>query len=156
MQAARKPKKQDRRQRIGRRQRSSADAFETSHPSSGNWPPAPAIAHKKLIGFLRPVATSLIERKPVRSYATPCIEERLDHLPTGLDPIRPLNQDRVPDHAIIDQRLVAGTRCGVEIVLVLERHADTRNRDTRTPNLGVQLQTDALVRLNADHQKILR
>src|SRR6516164_4922240 len=62
-------------------------------PWSCNWPPAPAIARQKLVGFLRPLATSLIERKPIRSCATPCIQERLDHSPTGLDLIRPLKQD---------------------------------------------------------------
>ena len=49
-----------------------------------NWPPAPAIARQKLVGW--PLATSLTERKPIRSCATPCIEERLDHSPTGVDP----------------------------------------------------------------------
>src|SRR5262245_28273625 len=93
-----------------------------SRPCSRNWPPAPAIARQKLVGFIRPLATRLIERKPIRSCATPCIQERLDHSPTGLDPIRPLEQDRVPDHAIIDQRLVAGARCGVKIILVFKCH----------------------------------
>src|SRR5262249_11697310 len=83
---------------VGRRGR-----CELRHgPCSRNWPPAPAIARQKLVGFIRPLATSLIERKPIRPCATPCIQERLDHSPTGLDPIRPLEQDRVPDHAIID------------------------------------------------------
>src|SRR5215831_4460922 len=127
-----------------------------SRPASRNWPPAPAIARQKLVGFIRPLATSLIERKPIRSRATPCIQERLDHSPTGLDPIRPLEQDRVPDHAIIDQRLVAGARCGVKIILVFKCHADARNRDHRTRHLGAELQTDALVGLNADDQEILR
>jgi hypothetical protein len=44
----------------------------------------------------------------------------LSFSPTGLDPIRPLEQDRVPDHAIIDQRLVAGAWCGVKIILVFK------------------------------------
>src|SRR5262245_15498616 len=67
---------------VGRRGR-----CELRHgPCSRNWPPAPAIARQKLVGFLRPLATSLIERKPIRSCATPCIEERLDHSPTGVDP----------------------------------------------------------------------
>ena len=49
-----------------------------------DWPPAPAIARQKLVGFIRPLATSLIERKPIRSCATPCIQERLDiATPTG-------------------------------------------------------------------------
>src|SRR5262252_8482240 len=125
-------------------------------PASRNWPPPPAIARQKLVGFLRPLATSLIERKPIRSRATPCIQEWLDHSPTGLDPIRPLEQDRVPDHAIIYQRLVAGARCGVKIILVFKCHADARNRDHRTRHLGAELQTDALVGLNADDQEILR
>src|SRR5262245_13560130 len=97
--------------------RAATDCASALHvaPCSPNWSPVPAVARQKLIGFLRPLATSRIERKPIRSHATPCIEERLHHSPTGLDPIRPLEQDRVPDHAIIDQRLVAGARCGVKI-----------------------------------------
>src|SRR5262249_52800584 len=81
------------------RQRSACGPLRRITPCSRNWPPAPAIAREKLVGFLRPLATSRIERKPIRSCATPCIQERLDHSPTGLDPIRPLKQDRVPDHA---------------------------------------------------------
>src|SRR5262249_52850907 len=132
------------------------DHFDASPPASRNWPPAPAIASQKLVGFMRPLATSLIKRKPIRSCATPYIEERLDHSPTGLDLVCPLEQDRVPDHAIIDQRLVAGARCGVKIILVFKCHADARNRDHRTRHLGAELQTDALVGLNADDQEILR
>src|SRR5262245_43439731 len=53
------------------RQARHVDAFDASRPCSRNWPPAPAIARQKLVGFLRPLATSLIERKPIRSCATP-------------------------------------------------------------------------------------
>ena len=68
------------------RQRSACGPLRRITPCSRNWPPVPAIARQKLVGFMRPLATSLIKRKPVRSCATPCIEERLDHSPTGVDP----------------------------------------------------------------------
>src|SRR5262249_32623221 len=67
-------------------------------------------------------------------------------------PHPPGEQDRGPDHAIIDQRLVAGAWYGVKIILVFD--ADARNRDHRTRHLGAELQTDALVGLNADDQEI--
>src|SRR5262245_36739729 len=44
------------------------------------------------------------------------------------------------------------SRCsvGVKIILVFKCHADARNRDHRTRHLGAELQTNALVGLNAD------
>src|SRR5262249_37280529 len=113
------------------------------------------IARQKLVGFIRPLATSLIERKPIRSGAPPCIEERLDHSPTGLDPIRPLEQDRVPDHAIIDQRLEAGARLDVKISLGLKCQADARNRNHLPWQLAAELQSDALAGVKAADQEFL-
>src|SRR5215831_9245134 len=138
---------------VGRRSRSELN-YDTApgHAIGRQRRPSRARSWSASFGL----ATSLIERKPIRSGTTPCIQERLDHSPTGLDPIRPLEQDRVPDHAIIDQRLVASARCGVKIILVFKCHADARNRDHRTRHLGAKLQTDALVGLNADDQEILR
>src|SRR5215217_4287574 len=74
--------------------------------TSGNRPPAPAVACQKLIGFLRPLAAGPVDRQPVRSRIAPGIKERLDRTPSGFDTIGALKQDRVADHAIVDQCLI--------------------------------------------------
>src|ERR1700730_15814925 len=115
---------------------------------SGNRSPAPAVPSQQPIGLRRTLATGLIDREPARSYVAPGVEERLHDPPPRLDPIRPLEQDRVANHAVVDEGLVAYARRSVEIVLVLERHADARNRDNRARHLRIELQTDALIRLS--------
>ena len=73
--------------------------------------PAPAVARQQLVGFARARASGR-HRSAVRRVAIlrPGIEDRLHHPPSGLDVVGALEQRRVADHAVVDQRLVAGVR----------------------------------------------
>src|SRR5262249_41532523 len=92
---------------------------------SSNRSPAPAILGQQFVGLRRSIAAGLIGREVSRASVGPCIDERLHDAPASLNAVGSLEQDRITDHAIVDQRLVAGTLHGIEIVLVLERHANT-------------------------------
>src|SRR3974390_3443063 len=94
-------------------------------PTSFQRTPAPALARKQLVSFGGAVIACRVGRKAGCAGVVPGIDEWLHHAPARLDAVGALKQDRVSDHAVVDQRLVAGARRGVEIVLVFEGHADT-------------------------------
>src|SRR4029450_5013726 len=94
--------------------------------------------------------------EPPGAGFAPGVEERLPDAPARLDTIGPLKQDRVPDHAIVDERLVAAGRRRCKITLVAERHTHPTDADRRAWHLGVELQRDAFDRLDAQYQEVLR
>ncbi len=86
----------------------------------------------------------------------PRIEERLHRLPTGFHAVGALKQDVVADHAVVDQRLIAGSRLRLEVILVAEFHLNAVDPDRGSGHFGVELQRDAFGRLDADHKVVLR
>src|SRR5215470_16806741 len=113
------------------------------------------VAREQFFGFLRSLTTGAIRRQVLILSVAKGIEKRLHHAPAGLDAVGPRIQYRVADHAIIDERFIAGAWRGFEIIFVAERHAHAAERDRRSRNLGVKFEADAFVGLNPDHQEIL-
>src|SRR6195952_5125331 len=112
------------------------------------------VAAEQFLRAWRTFAAGLINLQSLGARLLPGVEERLHRPPAGLDAVGALKQDIVADHAVVDQGLIAGARLGLEVVLVAEFHFDAAGRDRGTRNLGIELQRDAFVRLDADHQMI--
>src|SRR5262245_52096599 len=98
-------------------------------------PPRAAVLHDQQLGLRRPGGAGLVEREPLGAGISPSVEEGLHDAPARLDTIGPLKQDRVPDHAIVDERLVADGRRRCEIILVAERHTHPTDTDRRAWHL---------------------
>ena len=67
-----------------------------------------AVARQQFVGRLRALAAGLVGLQALGAGLLPGVEERLHRLPAGFDAVGALEQDVVADHAVIDQRLVAG------------------------------------------------
>src|SRR5213083_1433399 len=80
-------------------------------------PPGAAVLHDQALRLRRPGRAGLVGREPLGAGVSPGVEERLHDAPARLDTIGPLKQDRVPDHAVVDERLVADGRRHIEIIL---------------------------------------
>src|SRR6516162_7163742 len=118
---------------------------------STEWPPAAAVTREQFVGFLGPFAAGAIGRKVLILRVAKRVEERLHDAPAGFDAVGPRIKNGVADHAVINQRFIAGTRCRFEIIIVAECHAHAAERDGGSRNLGVELETDAFIGLNANH-----
>src|SRR5712692_236676 len=101
--------------------------------------PASAVALQQFLGVRGPLAAGLVTLQAFGADLLPRIKERLHRLPAGLHAIGALKQDVVADHAVIDQRLIAGGWLGLEVVLVAELHLDAVDGNRRTRHLGVEL-----------------
>ena len=134
----------------------SADRAHDDFPSAGERAPAPAVARQQRVGLARPGAAGRIDRQRRRAILRPGVEHRLHHAPAGLDVVGALEQRRIADHAVIDQRLVAGARRGLEIVLVVELHLDAADLHARSRDLGAEAQGHALVGLDVQDQIVRR
>src|SRR5262245_60796949 len=97
--------------------------------SSRDRSPTPTITGQQLVGLFGPFAAGLVGGEVRCAGPAPGIDKGLHHAPACLDGVGTLEQGGIADHAVVDQRLVAGARRGLEIVLVVEIHADARNRD---------------------------
>src|SRR6266852_2574605 len=96
--------------------------------------PAAAVALQKFIRLGRSLAAGLVALQAIGAGLLPGIEEGLHRPPARLDAIGALEQDVVTDHAVIDQRFVAGRGLGLEVILVAEFHLDAVDPDGGTRN----------------------
>src|ERR1700730_16671762 len=94
----------------------------TLFPGFNRSPPA-SIAREEMIRLSRTFTAGLVGRKPVPTRVAPRIQERLHHAPARLDAVGALEQDRIADHAIVKERLVACARRGIEIVSITGGHS---------------------------------
>src|SRR5262245_24366139 len=124
--------------------------------SSRDRPPMPTLAGQQPVGLFWAFAAGLVGGEIRCAGLAPGIDKGLHHAPARLDAVSTLEQGGIADHAVVDQRLVAGARRGLEIVLVVERHPDARNRDRGPGYLGIDLQIYAFARLDSEHQEIAR
>src|SRR5262249_1630866 len=90
-------------------------------------PPMLTIPLQQPLSLVRTFAARLVAGEIRCAGLAPGVNKRLYDAPAGLDAVSSLEQNGIADHAVVDQRLVAGARRGREIVLVVERHADPRN-----------------------------
>src|SRR5579863_1275799 len=100
-----------------RRQRFALATWQPWHALRDR-PPAAAVAGKKVVGFLRAIAAGAIGWEIFCWRIAPGVDERLNRAPACLDAVGAGKQDGVADHAVVDQRFVAGRRRNVEIILV--------------------------------------
>src|SRR5215472_10565254 len=102
--------------------------------------PLPAAAPQEMIRRLRAGAPGGVGFERRGLVILPQIEDRLHDGPSGLDAVGAVEQHRVADHAVVNKRLVASRRLGVEIILVGEVHPHPAERDLRTRNFRAELQ----------------
>src|SRR5207244_4885376 len=77
-----------------------------------------------------------------------------DDRPAGFDAVRALEQGRIADHAVVDQRFVAGARLGVEVVAIAEIHPHAAEVYLRTGLLRAELQRYPFIGLKLQDQDI--
>src|SRR5262249_34267853 len=85
----------------------SAQGFSDC-PMSAKLSPAAAVARQQFVGLRRTLGAGLVGFKTLGAGALPGVDEGLHRLPAGLDAVGALEQNVVADHAVIDQRLIAG------------------------------------------------
>src|ERR1700741_26967 len=83
--------------------------------------PAAAVFRQQPLARGRAFAPGAIPRQALAAGVAPGLHERLHPVPAGLDTVGARIENGVADHAVIDQRLVAGRRRHLEIILVFER-----------------------------------
>src|SRR5262249_19732544 len=117
--------------------------------SSRDRSPTPTVAGQQPVGLFGARAAALVRGEIRCAGLAPGIDEGLEQGAARLDGVSALEQGGVADHAVVDQRLIAGARRGLEIVLVVEPHSDARHRDGGAGYLRIELQTDAFARLDS-------
>src|SRR3546814_532315 len=75
---------------------------------SGQRPPGASVARQQRIRRGRAVVASGVVREFLWRLVRPDVQDGLDRLPARFDVVGALEEDRVADHAVVDQRLVAG------------------------------------------------
>src|ERR1700690_1525083 len=91
--------------------------------------PASSVARQQFIGPSRPLAAGLVTLQSLGAGLLPGIEKGLYRLPAGLDAVGALEQDVITDHAVVNQRFIAGGGLHLEVVLVAEFHLDAVDID---------------------------
>src|SRR5581483_10314267 len=124
-------------------------------PVAAKLPPASAIAPQQFERAKRALAAREIEFQSLGARSSPGIKERLNRTPTGFHAVGALKQNIVADHAVVDQGLIAS--CGVsrEVVLVKKLHLYAVDPDHRPWYFGVELQSDAFGRFDANDKIVL-
>src|SRR5258708_17995281 len=72
--------------------------------------PATAVTLEQLVGAQGTFAAGLVEFQAPGARFLPRVEEWLHRLPAGLDAVGALKQAVVAAHAVVDQRLIPGSR----------------------------------------------
>src|SRR5215470_3966881 len=116
--------------------------------------PSATIACQQLVSCGRTVATSDIVRKIPRRIVGPRVEDGLYRAPSCLDVVGPLEQRRVADHAVVEQRFVSGVARDLEIRLVGEVHANGVELHRQAGALGCENEGDAFVGLDAEDHPV--
>src|SRR5580698_3538127 len=91
--------------------------------------PTAAVRRQQPVGFGWTVAARGVDGETVALFGSPSVHERLDDAPARLDTIGARIENGVADHAVVDQGFIAGRWCNIEVVFVLECHADAADRD---------------------------
>src|SRR5262249_18826448 len=127
-------------------------AIRSSPAPSVERTPGTAVARDQLAGRRGPAAAGDIVRKIARRIVGPGIEDGLHRLPARFDIVRALEQGRVSNHAIVEERLVTDVGRHLEIRLVGKIHADIAQLYRRPGLFGREFECDSLVGLDAkDH-----
>src|SRR5215510_7849423 len=114
--------------------------------------PSATVAGQQLVRRGGTIATRHIVRKIPRWIVGPGVEDRLYRAPPRLDVVGALEQRRISDHAVIEQRFVSRVARDLEISPVGEIHADGAQTHRRAGTLGCEIEGDAFVGLDAkDH-----
>src|SRR5215831_2431549 len=114
--------------------------------------PGASVARQELVGGGRALAAGGIVGEVLGRVARPVVEDGLHGPPARLDVVGTLEEGGIADHAVVEQRLVAGGGRRIEIGLVGEVHADVAEIHGEAGPLGGELQRNAFVRLDAqDH-----
>src|SRR5437016_469778 len=122
--------------------------------SCRHWPPLSAIASQQFVCFPWTPCASRIVREVARLQRLPYIEHRRNDTPPGFDHVRPLEQGRISNHAVVEQALVTIAGRRPEVVRVVETHVDGALLHDRPRYLRAKPQRDALLRLNGDDQAV--
>src|ERR1700680_3749688 len=70
--------------------------------------PGPAIAREQFFGFDRAPGTGSVIWKASRGQRVPDVDDRLNHVPPGLDHVESLEERGIAGHAIAQEPLVSG------------------------------------------------
>src|SRR5450432_4017947 len=89
-----------------------------ARPLRADGTPCPAVALYQSIGFRWPFASCGVKRQSIDAILRPAVEHRLYDGPARFDRIGALKQTRVPEHAIVQQRLVTVARRGLEVIAI--------------------------------------
>ena len=84
----------------------------------------PPVAGQEVVGFGRPAVAGRISGGRSAFAVRSRVEQRLNDTPAVFDLLGTLEQRRITDHAVVDQRLVARARSHLEVFLVVEPHLD--------------------------------
>src|SRR5436309_11065802 len=98
--------------------------------------PVAPIALDQLVGRARSPRAGLVVRKIARRMGLPRLQDRRGDLPGGVDHVGAMEEGRIADHTVIDQRLVAGAGTIPLQVAVSEHHFHLSRADSRAWTLG--------------------
>src|SRR5712664_1332581 len=119
-----------------------------------NGAPGAAFAFEKLVRFHRAPRTGRIVWEAAGGQRMPDVQDGLNYIPAGFDPVGTLEERRVAGHAIAQQALVTGAVLGAEIGAVVEIHVDEAELHDRARNFGAEAERDAFVGLDVNDQAI--
>src|SRR5207342_3909531 len=116
-------------------------------------PPRASVPAHELLGGFRPPRSRLVVREH-RPVSMPRLDDRVHQRPLLLDLVRSREQRRVSEQAVEDQPFIGFGDPGPERPAVKEVHVNRAELETLPGHLGRELERDALVRLDVDHEDV--
>src|SRR5262245_60278562 len=103
---------------------------------------------------MRSPRTSFVVGEVAWRKRLPNIEDWCGYLPGFLDHVGTVEEHRIADHAVVAQGLIAGAWAVAVEIAVGELHLNRRQADRWSRRLRLELQRDALVRLDVNGEAI--
>src|SRR6202158_2225600 len=117
-------------------------------------PPRAAIAFQQVVCLDRTPRACRIVRETAGRQSVPNVQDGLNHIPSGFDHVRALEERGIARHTIAQQSLVASAVLQHEIGGVIEIHIPQAELHDRAGNLCAEAERDAFLGLNMDDEAV--
>ena len=108
----------------------------------------------EMVRRLRSPAPGSIVRKIARRKSLPHIQDRIHNSPGRVDAVVTVKERRITDGTIVEQRLVSRSSGVLAEIRIAEIQRNIGDVDVRPGALRMDVQSDAFVGLNMDHQTV--
>src|SRR5258708_17389021 len=115
-------------------------------------PPSAPVTFQQIVCFDWTPRACRIVRETAGGQSVPDIQDGLNHIPSGLNHVRALEERGIARHAIAAQPFVTGAVLQSEISAVIETHIYEAELHDRAGNLSAQAPRSPFLGLNMDDE----